>query len=177
MYAQGLEPKYLDHLFVGVGIHGDMPQHERDKMLWTFKSGKVNLLVATDVVSRGLDIRTVRVVVNFDLPRDIDSYVHRIGRTGRANEVGWAYTLITRSEDRFAGQLVDLLENTGATVPEDVMALAMRNDKYRRMRLQGGSAGNRRRGGGRRGGRGGRRGGSRGARGAGRMRAGLGFSE
>ena len=69
-------------------IHGDKQQVQRDKALQQFKSGKVKVLVATDVASRGLDIPDVELVINYDFPKQIEDYIHRIGRTGRAGKKG-----------------------------------------------------------------------------------------
>lgn len=80
------------------GIHGDLTQSKRDLVLRRFKQDEVKLLVATDVAARGLDISNVTHVYNFDLPQDPESYVHRIGRTGRAGKTGMAITFITPSE-------------------------------------------------------------------------------
>ncbi|CAG8457528.1 17001_t:CDS:10 [Dentiscutata heterogama] len=106
-------------------LHGDMMQSERDKVLKDFKNNKFPIMVATDVAARGLDIKAVKTVVNYDIARDIDSHVHRIGRTGRAGEKGTAYTLITQKEDKFAGDLVRNLEASGQQVPDALMSLAM----------------------------------------------------
>ncbi|KAJ3300145.1 hypothetical protein HK104_004065, partial [Borealophlyctis nickersoniae] len=86
-------------------LHGDMMQHDRDRVIHEFKTGKFKVLISTDVAARGLDIKSIKNVVNYDVARDIDSHVHRIGRTGRAGEKGTAYTLITQKEDKFAGEL------------------------------------------------------------------------
>lgn len=80
------------------GLHGDLSQRERDRVMQLFRSGQADLLVATDVAARGLDIAGVSHVINYDIPQDTDTYVHRIGRTGRAGQQGIAYTLITRRE-------------------------------------------------------------------------------
>ncbi|MFT8316977.1 MAG: DEAD/DEAH box helicase [Sporolactobacillus sp.] len=80
------------------GIHGDLTQSKRDLVLRRFKQNEVKLLIATDVAARGLDISNVTHVYNFDLPQDPESYVHRIGRTGRAGKTGLALTFITPSE-------------------------------------------------------------------------------
>ena len=86
-------------LFLVAAIHGDKTQNERTKIMHAYKSGGVSVLVATDVAARGLDIKSIKTVVNYFMPRDIDSYVHRIGRTGRAGDkTGVAYALITRKE-------------------------------------------------------------------------------
>jgi len=71
--------------FHGVkGIHGDKTQYERDYVIKEFKGGRSNILVATDVASRGLDVKDVMYVINYDMPKQIEDYVHRIGRTARA---------------------------------------------------------------------------------------------
>lgn len=85
-------------------IHGDMDQHSRMGVLHAFKAGTHHVLVATDVAARGLDIKSIKSVVNYDTAKDIDTHVHRIGRTGRAGDKeGVAYTLVTPLEARFAG--------------------------------------------------------------------------
>ena len=92
-----------------VAIHGDMDQHSRMATLADFKAGKQHVLVATDVAARGLDIKSIKSVVNYDAGKDIDTHVHRIGRTGRAGDKeGVAYTLVTPRETRFAGELAFL---------------------------------------------------------------------
>jgi len=80
------------------GMHGDMKQSQRMNTLKKFKEGKLNYLIATDVAARGIDVEDVTHVINYDLPQDSESYVHRIGRTGRANKEGIAYSLITSRE-------------------------------------------------------------------------------
>ncbi|MGC4378453.1 DEAD/DEAH box helicase [Fictibacillus sp. Mic-4] len=80
------------------GIHGDLPQSKRDMVLRAFKNNTIEVLVATDVAARGLDISGVSHVYNFDIPQDPESYVHRIGRTGRAGKTGYAITFITPRE-------------------------------------------------------------------------------
>jgi ATP-dependent RNA helicase RhlE len=75
-------------------IHGNKTQNYRQKALQKFKSGKVQVLVATDVAARGLDVSDVTHVINYQLPGSMDSYIHRIGRTGRAGKAGKAYTFV-----------------------------------------------------------------------------------
>ena len=84
--------------FKAVGIHGDKSQRQRTEALSTFKRGQADILVATDVAARGLDIEDMPVVVNFDLPRNPEDYVHRIGRTGRAGKTGLAVSLVAADE-------------------------------------------------------------------------------
>ncbi|RYD03703.1 hypothetical protein N752_18315 [Desulforamulus aquiferis] len=80
------------------GIHGDLTQARRDSVMRKFREGTIEVLVATDVAARGLDISGVTHVYNFDIPQDPESYVHRIGRTGRAGNTGMAVTLVTPRE-------------------------------------------------------------------------------
>jgi superfamily II DNA/RNA helicase len=92
--AQKLSDELLERGFSAVSVHGDMGQGAREKSLAQFKSDKANILVATDVAARGIDIDAVSHVINFDCPEDENSYVHRIGRTGRAGASGVAVTLV-----------------------------------------------------------------------------------
>jgi len=87
------------------GMHGDMKQSQRMSTLKKFKDGKLNYLIATDVAARGIDVEDVTHVINYDLPQDSESYVHRIGRTGRANKEGIAYSLITKGESSAKRQI------------------------------------------------------------------------
>lgn len=89
------------------GIHGDMKQEKREKVLKKFKRGSISILVATDVAARGLDISGVTHVFNFDLPQDTESYVHRIGRTGRAGKKGISFTFVTPRERDFLYTIQD----------------------------------------------------------------------
>ncbi|KAJ1550837.1 hypothetical protein HK096_004721 [Nowakowskiella sp. JEL0078] len=133
-------------------LHGDMQQAERDKVLRDFRKDKVRVLVCTDVAARGLDIKSVMTVVNFDVARDIDAHVHRVGRTGRAGVKGFAYTLVTLKDDRFASDLVRNFEMAGTRVPEELMRVAMKNAWFMKSRARFGRGGGRRgRGGGGRG--------------------------
>ena len=74
--------------FAALCIHGDKKQEERDWVLAEFKAGKSPIMVATDVASRGLDVKDIRYVINYDMPNQIEDYIHRIGRTGRAGTHG-----------------------------------------------------------------------------------------
>lgn len=80
------------------GLHGDLSQNQRDTVMNLFKSGRAAVLIATDVAARGIDVDNVEAVFNFDVPEDIEYYVHRIGRTGRAGKTGRSFTLVTRRE-------------------------------------------------------------------------------
>ncbi|MDO9091967.1 MAG: DEAD/DEAH box helicase [Rubrivivax sp.] len=91
-------------------LHGDKSQDERLKALAAFKAGEVDLLVATDVAARGLDIVDLPAVFNFDVPFNAEDYVHRIGRTGRAGASGLAVTLVTRDDTRLVGDIEKLIK-------------------------------------------------------------------
>jgi ATP-dependent RNA helicase DeaD len=80
------------------GLHGDLSQNQRDNVMRKFRDGSIDVLVATDVAARGLDVSGVTHVINFDLPQDPESYVHRIGRTGRAGKEGTAWSFVTPRE-------------------------------------------------------------------------------
>ncbi len=80
------------------GLHGDLSQNQRDQVMRKFREGSIDVLVATDVAARGLDVSGVTHVINFDMPQDPESYVHRIGRTGRAGKEGTAWTFVTARE-------------------------------------------------------------------------------
>lgn len=123
----------LDTLF----LHGDMDQGERLQILHQFRKSKVQVLVATDVAARGLDIPTIRTVLSYDSPRDTETYTHRIGRTGRAGEKGVAYTLLTSEDCKMAAHLVEKLETEGHAVAEDHLALANQHGAFRGARLAG----------------------------------------
>ena len=84
--------------FQAEGIHGDLIQHQRDVVMGRFRSGVTNILIATDVVARGIDVDNVEIVINYDLPQDIEYYVHRIGRTGRAGKSGQSCTFVNARE-------------------------------------------------------------------------------
>ncbi|NXA71632.1 DDX43 helicase, partial [Thryothorus ludovicianus] len=91
-------------------LHGNREQCDREQALDDFKKGRVRILVATDLASRGLDVHDITHVFNFDFPRNIEEYVHRVGRTGRAGRSGEAVTLVTSNDWRFASELVDILQ-------------------------------------------------------------------
>ncbi|BGO93762.1 hypothetical protein NBRC10512_004550 [Rhodotorula toruloides] len=98
-------------------INGDMSQEKRTKSLEDFKLGKANILVATDVAARGLDIPKVELVINQTFPLTIEDYVHRIGRTGRAGRTGKSITFFTEADKALAGQFIRLLRDSNAVVP------------------------------------------------------------
>lgn len=91
--------KAFRRLKLNVGeMHSDLEQSQRDQIMHEFKNGRINILVATDIVSRGIDIDDIRLVINYDVPHDSEDYVHRIGRTARANNDGCAITFVSENE-------------------------------------------------------------------------------
>ncbi|KAG9337986.1 hypothetical protein JZ751_027323 [Albula glossodonta] len=132
-------------------LHGDREQCDREEALQDFKDGRVRILVATDLASRGLDVHDITHVFNYDFPRNVEEYVHRVGRTGRAGRSGASVTLVTRGDWKMAAELIHILERAGQTVPEELVMMAERYEKHQREREMGAPRG---RGGG--GGRGGR---------------------
>ncbi|AKB38283.1 Cold-shock DEAD-box protein A [Methanosarcina siciliae C2J] len=95
-----LAQKLSDRGYAADALHGDLSQQEREKILNKFRKQKINILVATDVAARGIDIMDLTHVINYSLPQDPESYVHRIGRTGRAGKQGTAITFVTSTEFR-----------------------------------------------------------------------------
>ena len=106
-------------------MHSDRTQEQRERTLAAFKAGSTPVLVATDVASRGLDVKGVTAVVNYDLPNNTEDYVHRIGRTGRAGSKGESFTFITRSgEDMWKTMgIVEVMEKAGQAIPGEVASM------------------------------------------------------
>jgi len=113
-----------------VTLHGDMEQRERANSLARMKNGSSKIMIATDVASRGLDLRNIGIVINYDAPQTAEDYVHRIGRTGRAGDQGVAYTFLTTDETAKARDIVMVMNKTGQEVPEDLMQLARMPLRY-----------------------------------------------
>merc|ERR1719221_1008203 len=103
--------------FPACSIHGDKSQREREDALRSFKNGITPVMVATDVASRGLDIPNVTQVINYDLPTNIDDYVHRIGRTGRAGNTGNALSFVNEKNSGIIRELRDMLDENDQEVP------------------------------------------------------------
>ncbi len=93
-------------------IHSDLVQKEREKVLLEFKNRKIQILVATDVISRGIDIENIDLIINYDTPRDAEDYVHRVGRTARAKATGVAITLVSRDEVKIISRIEKLIGYT-----------------------------------------------------------------
>lgn len=108
-------------------IHGDRSQGQRQRALAAFRDGRVQVLVATDVLARGIDVSDVRYVINFDVPEEPTDYIHRIGRTGRAGEEGWSLTFVTKADiaeffdiEALMGKTADMYDATGLTLGADL---------------------------------------------------------
>jgi len=136
-------------------IHGDKQQREREWVLGEFKSGGTTILVATDVAARGLHVDDVKFVINYDYPNNSEDYIHRIGRTGRKDNKGTAYTLFTPNNGAKARDLVEVLTEAKQVVNPKLLELAQCGGGFGgRSRYGGGGRGGRSYGGGRGGGRG-----------------------
>ena len=115
----------LKHGYPCLTIHGGQDQHDRDSTIEDFKRRKPpNILIATSVAARGLDVKHCILVINYKPPEHLEDYIHRVGRTGRGNTLGFAYTLITPDEKDKAPDLVDALKSSGQTVPQPLLELA-----------------------------------------------------
>ncbi|KNG49170.1 DEAD-domain-containing protein [Stemphylium lycopersici] len=122
--ADSLSDFLINQGFPATSIHGDRTQREREKALEMFRTGRCPILVATAVAARGLDIPNVTHVVNYDLPTDIDDYVHRIGRTGRAGNTGIATAFFNRGNRGVVRDLLDLLKEANQEVPAFLESIA-----------------------------------------------------
>ena len=111
--------KLVSHLqirgYAADGLHGDMSQRQRDSVMSKFRSGNIEILVATDVAARGIDVENVEAVFNYDVPNDDEYYVHRIGRTGRAGKAGIAFTFVSGKE---VYQLRDIMRYTKTKIEQ-----------------------------------------------------------
>lgn len=109
--------------YYGLSLHGGKDQADRDQTIADFKNGLRTILVATSVAGRGLDVKDLRLVINYDCPNHLEAYVHQVGRTGRAGNKGTSYTFITPEEDLYAGDIVKALRKSGKPVPEPLQKM------------------------------------------------------
>ncbi|KAG1305071.1 hypothetical protein G6F64_008683 [Rhizopus arrhizus] len=116
--ADSLDQFLYERNFPSTSIHGDRTQMEREDALLAFKSGKCPLLVATAVAARGIDIRNVMHVVNYDMPNDMDEYIHRIGRTARVGKTGLATSFYNERSEHLASDLTKLLKECQQEIPD-----------------------------------------------------------
>ncbi len=98
-------------------MHSDLSQSERDNVMYEFRSGKIDILVATDIVARGIDIDDIQLVINFDVPHDKEDYVHRIGRTARAGKNGRSITLVSDKDQQYFARIERFLEKDVEKLP------------------------------------------------------------
>lgn len=106
-----------------MSIHGGKDQVDRDSTIEDFKAGVFPVLVATSVAARGLDVKQLKLVVNYDAPNHLEDYVHRAGRTGRAGNTGTAVTFLTGDQERYSVDIAKALKQSGQQVPEDVQKM------------------------------------------------------
>ena len=127
--ADRVEQMLRQRGFAVEAIHGDKTQGNRSQVLEDFRSGKVPLMIATDVAARGLDIPQIEVVINYTFPLTVEDYVHRIGRTGRAGHTGMAHTFFTVHDKAHAGALGNVLREAGVEVPAELMKFGQHTKK------------------------------------------------
>jgi superfamily II DNA/RNA helicase len=144
--ADTLSDFLINQSFPATAIHGDRTQRERERALEYFRNGRCPIMVATAVAARGLDIPNVTHVINYDLPTDIDDYVHRIGRTGRAGNTGLSTAFFNRGNRGIVRDLIDLLKEAHQECPAFLENIAREGSGF-----GGGRGGGRGRGGGGRG--------------------------
>ena len=124
-----------------LSIHGDKSQQERDWVLQEFRDSKSPIMIATDVASRGLDVKDIVYVINYDLPNQIEDYVHRIGRTGRAGAKGHSFTFFTEDKARLAKDLIGIMKEAKQEIPEELYAFDKSADSSYGQRKWGGYGG------------------------------------
>ncbi|KAF8364608.1 hypothetical protein HHK36_033422 [Tetracentron sinense] len=122
--CDSLFKEVLRHGYPCLSLHGAKEQTDRESTISDFKSNVCNLLIATSVAARGLDVKELELVINFNVPNHYEEYVHRVGRTGRAGRKGCAITFISDEDARYAADLVKALELSEQAVPEDLKSLA-----------------------------------------------------
>ncbi len=121
--ADSLIRDLMKSSYVCMALHGGMDQFDRDSTIADFKNGVVKIMVATSVAARGLDVKNLFLVVNYDCPNHYEDYVHRCGRTGRAGNKGNAYTFITSDQQKIAGDIIKALELSKVSVPSELEEL------------------------------------------------------
>ncbi|XP_013873855.1 putative ATP-dependent RNA helicase DDX46 [Austrofundulus limnaeus] len=122
-HADALLKDLMKASYPCMSLHGGIDQYDRDSIINDFKNGACRLMVATSVAARGLDVKQLILVVNYNCPNHYEDYVHRAGRTGRAGNKGYAYTFITEDQARYAGDILKALELSGSPVPPELEQL------------------------------------------------------
>ncbi|KAI7860816.1 P-loop containing nucleoside triphosphate hydrolase protein [Circinella umbellata] len=145
--ADMLSDFLISNNFPATSIHGDRSQRERERALDSFRTGRTPIMVATAVAARGLDIANVSHVISYDLPSDVDDYVHRIGRTGRAGNTGLATAFFNRGNKNIVNDLIDILKEANQEVPSFLESVSRETRSFGggrgRGRGRGGSFGGR----------------------------------
>ncbi|KAF9979975.1 pre-mRNA processing RNA-helicase [Mortierella antarctica] len=121
--ADNLLRDLIRRSYICMSIHGGKDQVDRDSAISDFKAGVCQVLIATSVAARGLDVKKLGIVINYECPNHMEDYVHRVGRTGRAGNKGTAYTFITPEQERFAPDIAKALTNSSTPVPPELQAL------------------------------------------------------
>ena len=101
-------------------IHGDITQVDRDKIMKSFRKGETRVLITTDLLARGIDVRSVSLVINYDLPEDMQSYIHRIGRTGRFGRKGWAINFVMKTDDKYMRTIENYYQTQIVEMPDSI---------------------------------------------------------
>ncbi len=130
-------------------MHSDLTQGERDEIMFQYKSRKIDMIVATDILARGIDIDDIRIVINYDVPRDCDDYIHRIGRTARAGSKGRAITFVSVEDQEFFGRIEAFIEQEvpKLDIPAELGEAPAYEPKKKKSKEQGKSRGGKRGGG------------------------------
>ena len=130
--------KALKQMKLNVGeMHSDLEQAQREEVMYEFKAGRINILVATDIVARGIDIDDIRLVINYDVPHDSEDYVHRIGRTGRAGAKGKAVMLATGGDSRLVTAIEELTKQKFKPEERHPLSREERRSRYGAQRRDG----------------------------------------
>jgi len=128
LYNQLNEQKELFHELIYDGInvdviHSERTKAQRDSIVLNFRQGKIWVLIATELMARGMDFKGVNLVINYDFPQSVQSYIHRIGRTGRAGRSGEAVTYYTKDDSHYLKSIVNVMKESGCEVPDWMLQL------------------------------------------------------
>jgi ATP-dependent RNA helicase DDX46/PRP5 len=123
-HADNLMKDLLKRNYVSMSLHGGKDQVDRDQTIADFKNGVITIVIATSVAARGLDVKQLKVVINYDAPNHMEDYVHRAGRTGRAGNKGTCITFITPEQERYSVDIFRALKASNADIPSELEALA-----------------------------------------------------
>lgn len=129
--ADNLLVQLMKHRHRAISMHGDRSQRQRDDALRLFKTRQCNIMIATDVAARGLDISDITHVINYDFPTNIEDYIHRIGRTARHDKKGSSLSIFTVNDINLVDKLIAVLKETNQEVPEELQELARSKHEYR----------------------------------------------